>query len=135
MQLATGDGFDLALFVEVMVKASTQGHPDHPGLTAVEKYMGVPKWREIAAASLVVQKFKARAARAEINFRRSCSRNLRVLQKHNMLLSSQLKAANIQPADVPDISLQSKAKKLVRVMPPYQRRSLADLPVRPYRTR
>jgi hypothetical protein len=45
--MAVGMGFDLALFVEVMVKSSAQGDIRHAaGLTPAERYMGVPKWYE-----------------------------------------------------------------------------------------
>jgi hypothetical protein len=44
-QLSERIGFDLAMFVEVLVKASTKGREhDHPGLTKLERFMGVPSW-------------------------------------------------------------------------------------------
>jgi hypothetical protein len=60
----------------------------------------------------VVQKIKLRFNRKEINFRRSCARNLRIFQKHNILLAAQLAKAGIEPAPVPDESLKNKANKL-----------------------
>jgi hypothetical protein len=89
--LSTGGGFDLPMFVEVMVKASTKGREqNHAGLTTVERFMGVPSWREIAAASLVVSRLKRNVVRAELQFRRKCAANLSLLQKHNMLLTAQV---------------------------------------------
>jgi hypothetical protein len=62
--MAVGMGFDLALFVEVMVKASTQADVDHAaGLTNVERFMGVPKWYVNIGLLYLLLLFSFRTAR------------------------------------------------------------------------
>jgi voltage-gated sodium channel len=86
-----GEGLDLPMFMEIMVKVAAKGHEmEQPGLTLEEKYMGVMSWQEIAAATLITDFFakknKEWAAASVVQQRR----RLRTLEFQVMKLEHQL---------------------------------------------
>jgi voltage-gated sodium channel len=89
-----GKGFDLRMFVEVMIKSLVKVDPGepHPNLSMMERYMGVPTWQEIAAGNLLVRNVKAMKGRATLLSAKRTEWEGKLAQRENEVLRKQVRS-------------------------------------------
>jgi voltage-gated sodium channel len=97
--LDQGKGFDLRMFVEVMIKAMLK--PEDlgglTGLSMMERYMGIPTWQEIAAGNLLVRNVKGMQGRATLLSAKRTEWKGKLAQKEVEILKEQLRALGHEP--------------------------------------